>query len=75
LDFGILKLTKKMNSVETNKKLETMEINLADYDKDTLIRFIIYSHINNLTFNEALNKILVDNLPKLEEDENQMPLL
>jgi len=64
-----------MNSVETNKKLETMEINLADYDKDTLIRFIIYSHINNLTFNEALNKILVDNLPKLEEDENQMPLL
>ena len=52
-----------------------MEINLAEFDKDTLIRFIIYSHTNNLTFNEALNKMLVDNLPKLEEDENQMPLL
>lgn len=64
-----------MNNNNINKKLETMEINLAEFDKDTLIRFIIYSHTNNLTFNEALNKMLVDNLPKLEEDENQMPLL
>ena len=52
-----------------------MEINLQEYDKDTLIRFIVYSHINDLTFNDAINKLLKDNLPLLEKDENQLPLL
>jgi hypothetical protein len=62
-----------MNNMQ---EMTNMEINLDDFDKDTLIRFIIYSHVNNLTFNEALNKMLKDNLPKLEkEDENQLPLL
>lgn len=61
-----------MNNI--NEKMSTIEINLEDYDKDTLIRFIVYSHINDLTFNDALNKLLKDNLPKLE-DENQLPLL
>lgn len=58
-----------------NKKTETMEINLEEYDKETLIRFIMYSHLNDLTFNDALNKLLKDNLPKFEQDENQLPLL
>jgi len=58
-----------------NKKTETMKINLEEYDKETLIRFIIYSHLNDLTFNDALNKLLKDNLPLLENDENQLPLL
>ena len=57
-----------------NNKMTTMELNLTEFDKDTLIRFIVYSHLNNLTFNEALIKMLTDNLPKLE-DENQLPLL
>jgi len=48
--------------------MTTMELNLIEFDKDTLIRFIIYSHLNNLTFNQALIKLLEDNLPKLEDE-------
>lgn len=62
-----------MNNI--NKETSTMEIDLEEYDKDTLIRFIMYSHLNDLTFNDALNKLLKDNLPKFERDENQLPLL
>jgi hypothetical protein len=51
-----------------NNKMTTMELNLIEFDKDTLIRFIIYSHLNNLTFNQALIKLLEDNLPKLEDE-------
>ena len=63
-----------MNNIE--EKMTTMEIDLQEFDKDTLVRFIVFSHINDLTFNEALVKLLTDNLPQLQkEDENQMPLL
>jgi hypothetical protein len=63
-----------MNNAE--QKMTTMEIDLREFDKDTLVRFIVYSHANDLTFNEALVKLLTDNLPQLQkEDENQMPLL
>ena len=63
-----------MNNIE--EKMTTMEINLEEFDKDTLVRFIVYSHTNSLTFNEALVKLLTDNLPQLQkENENQMSLL
>jgi len=58
-----------------NKEMSTIEINFEEYDKDTLIRFIVYAHSYDLTFNEAINKLLKDNLPLLEKDENQLPLL
>lgn len=59
-----------------NNNTEALEINLDEYPKNLLIRFIIFAHENNLTFNEALVKLLTDYLPKLEmEDKNQLPLL
>ena len=59
-----------------NNEITMMDLDLNEFDKETLIRFIIYSHTNNLTFNQALIKMLQDNLPELKkEDENQMPLL
>jgi hypothetical protein len=59
-----------------NNKTETLEIDLSEYPKDLLIRMILFAHENNLTFNEAVVKILTDYLPKLNtEDENQLPLL
>jgi len=54
---------------------ETLEINLSEYPKDLLIRFIIFAHENNLTCNEAIVKLLTDYLPKLDtEDQNQLQL-
>ena len=32
-----------------NNKTETLEIDLSDYPKDLLIRFILFAHENNLT--------------------------
>ena len=58
-----------------NDKTETLEINLSEYPKDLLIRFIIFAHENNLTCNEAIVKLLTDYLPKLDgENENQLEL-
>ena len=58
------------------EKMTKMEINLDEFDKDTLIRFIVYAHLNDLTFNQSIVKMLRDNLPELKkEDENQLPLL
>ena len=58
------------------EKMTKMEINLDEFDKDTLIRFIIYAHLNDLTFNESIVKLMSDSLPELEkENENQLPLL
>ena len=54
---------------------ETLEIDLSEYPKDLLIRFIIFAHENNLTCNEAIVKLLTDYLPKLDtEDQNQLQL-
>lgn len=59
-----------------NNKTENLEIDLSEFPKDLLIRFIIFAHQNDLTCNEAFVKLLTDYLPKLNtEDENQLPLL
>ena len=59
-----------------NKNTENLDINLSEFPKDLLIRMIIFAHENDLTFNESIVKLLKDNLPKLNlEDENQLPLL
>jgi hypothetical protein len=56
-------------------KIETVEIDLSEYPKDLLIRFIIFAHENNLTCNEAIVKLFTDYLPKLDtEDQNQLQL-
>jgi hypothetical protein len=60
-----------------NNKIETLEIDLSEYPKDLLIRFIIFAHENNLTCNEAFVKLLTDYLLKLDSDsenENQLQL-
>jgi len=58
-----------------NNKTETLEIDLSEYPKDLLIRFIIFAHENNLTCNEAIVKLFTDYLPKLDtEDQNQLQL-
>jgi hypothetical protein len=58
-----------------NNKTENLEIDLSKYPKDLLIRFIIFAHENDLTFNEAFVKLLTDYLPKLDiENENQLQL-
>ena len=58
-----------------NNKTEQLEINISEYPKDLLIRFIIFAHENDLTFNEAFVKLLTDYLPKLDsENENQLQL-
>jgi hypothetical protein len=58
-----------------NNKTETLEINLSEYPKDLLIRFIIFAHENNLTCNEAVVKLLTDYLPILDiKDQNQLQL-
>ena len=55
---------------------ENLDIDLSEFSKDLLIRMILFSHENDLTFNESIVKLLKDNLPKLNvEDENQLPLL
>ena len=58
-----------------DNKTDTIEIDLSEYPKDLLIRFIIFAHENNLTCNEAFVKLLTDYLPKLDsENENQLQL-
>ena len=58
-----------------NSKTENLEIDLNEYPKDLLIRFILFAHENNLTCNEAFVKLLTDYLPKLNtEDQNQLQL-
>jgi hypothetical protein len=58
-----------------NNKTETLEIDLSEYPKDLLIRFIIFAHENNLTCNEAFVKLLTDYLTRLDsENENQLQL-
>jgi len=58
-----------------NKNTENLDINLSEYPKDLLIRFIIFAHENNLTCDEAIVKLLTDYLPKLDnENENQLQL-
>jgi len=54
---------------------ENLDIDLSEFPKDLLIRFIIFAHENNLTCNEAIVKLLTDYLPKLDnENENQLQL-
>lgn len=66
----------KLQNEERVKATEALEIDLDIFPKDLLIRFIIYTHENNLTCNDAFVKLLTDYLPKLEtEDQNQLPLL
>jgi hypothetical protein len=58
-----------------NTKTNSLEIDFSDYPKDLLIRFIIFAHENDLTFNQALVKLLTDYLPKIEsENQLQLPL-
>lgn len=59
--------------ITKNEKTECIEINLQEYTKDELIVMISYMHGNNLTFNEALVKLIKSYLNKY--DENQLPLL
>ena len=55
-----------------NNKTENLEIDLSEFPKDLLIRFIIFAHQNDLTCNEAFVKLLTDYLPKLNtEDEKE----
>lgn len=59
-----------------NNNTENLDIDLSEFPKGLLIRFIIFAHENNLTCNQAFVKLLTDYLPKLNsEDENQLPLL
>ena len=60
-------------TITKNEKTECIEINLQEYTKDELIVMISYMHVNNLTFNEALVKLIKSYLNKY--DENQLPLL
>lgn len=59
--------------ITKNEKTECIEINLQEYTKDELIVMISYMHGNNLTFNEALVKLIKSYLNQY--DENQLPLL
>jgi hypothetical protein len=52
----------------------SVEIDLNEFDKKTLIALILFFAENDLTFNDAIVKLLKDNLPKLE-DERQMSFL
>lgn len=62
--------------MKTINNTENLDIDLSEFSKDLLIRMILFSHENDLTFNESIVKLLKDNLPKLNvEDENQLPLL
>jgi hypothetical protein len=60
-------------TITKNEKTECIEINLQEYTKDELIVMISYMHGNNLTFNEALAKLIKSYLNQY--DENQLPLL
>lgn len=57
-----------------NSKTETLQIDLDQIPKDLLIRLIIFTHENNLTFNEALVNLLTDYLPSLEKNKDQLQL-
>lgn len=62
--------------MKTINNTENLDIDLSEFPKDLLIRFIIFAHENNLTCNQAFVKLLEDYLPKLNsDDENQLPLL
>ena len=62
--------------MKTTNNTENLDIDLSEFPKDLLIRMILFAHENDLTFNESIVKLLKDNLPKLNlEDENQLPLL
>ena len=62
--------------MKTMNNTENLDIDLSEFPKDILIRMILFAHENDLTFNESIIKLLKDNLPKLNlEDENQLPLL
>jgi hypothetical protein len=57
--------------------MSTLEIDLEEFDKNTLINLIQVAHLNDLTFNETLVMLLTEALSefKINEDKNQLPLL
>ena len=60
-----------------NKKTETLEIDLQEFDKETLICLIVFAHKLNKTFNETIEEILTSFLKEnsILQDENQLPPL
>lgn len=43
---------------ETEEKMETIELDLDCLSKEGLLNLIEYAHKNNLTFNEAIVRLL-----------------
>jgi hypothetical protein len=51
-----------------NKEQEygNLELDLNDFDKDTLIFLILYAHNNDITFNKAIEGVLKEFLSKYD---------
>ena len=47
-------------------KYGDLDLDLNEFDKNTLIYLIIYAHENNLTFNKAIETILREFLNKYD---------
>lgn len=43
---------------ENEEKMETIELDLGSLSKEGLLNLIEYAHKNNLTFNEAIVRLL-----------------
>jgi hypothetical protein len=50
------------------------ELDLNEFPKDLLIEFIIYAHEKDLTFNQALVKLLEDFLSLENKNQSELPL-
>jgi len=50
----------------------TLEINLEEFSKEELINLILLAHERDLTFNQAIERILKENLDRLERKEEDV---
>ena len=50
----------------------TLEINLEEFSKEELIHLILDAHERDLTFNQAIERILKENLDRLEREKEDV---
>jgi hypothetical protein len=64
-----MRINKIMNDEIQNDdiKYSNLDIDLNEFDKNTLIYLIVYAHENNLTFNKVIETILKEFLSRYDD--------
>ena len=52
--------------------MASLELNLEEFTKEELIHLILHTHERDLTFNQAIERILKENLDRLEREKEDV---